>query len=663
MITRHQGTLAPGLIPHQFAGETSSSYASRLEARLGMDQGYLWSLARANQRHIEPDSMTGANIRARLTDLCIRMAGFVPSAAEQGMSPHVVWHACMECVGGLAIQVVPDNNQLVCCEHKRWTGPSVGSTRTSPGRPPEPGEYSSVRVSDAVAEADIQFENLIKHRPLVTPALIDQIWARIASAKKRRYRGVPTPSDFPMAVALLSVLTDPDFISRLFDPAVTFKQGYAILAEAITTKLPKAGWAIIDQAWLLLRTTFVSYRVTKLGEKGVTPFVPVLALDVTPGTVMYPLEPMGRYLDCLHTNNRMDGQWWLDRFLVPQAAPQSEELLICGNGHIQRTTRAHAHRSRNEVFRCPICSGKHVVPGLNSMGDVMPILAKEWDHAANGDLTPFMVSTGSNRKVGWICSRGHHYQAYIMNRTLQRTGCKLCAGNTLVPGANDLASTYPELAALWDDNANGDLKPNEIAATNTTIKVQLRCVDGHTFARTPFNLIQSQGRCPKCSGRILVPGDNDLLTQRPDIAAWWHPTRNGTLMPSQVRARSYEKVHWLCPDGHSFEAAPVYLSDRKKLSCPVDTGRLLSPGENDLATKEPALVRDWDSKRNGFEPSETVPGRRAYIWTCKMGHTLHVSVVNRRRSGGCTDCPPEERVAAGERKNTRGRNGWDTRRA
>jgi hypothetical protein len=586
MIAKQEGTLAPGLVPRPFPGETTISYASRLEAMLGMDPGYLWSMARAQARRFGPGKSADEGIHLRLRTICERMTGFSTGTLVPDPSKKRAWHACKECAGGLTVQLDSGDGHLVCQEHKRWIGPTV----------------------------------------------VDN--------------GTPTASDLPMAASLLFLLTNPGLTKRLFDPGITFRQAYGILSEAITGELPKAGWAIIDQAWLLLRPAFVWFRTAKLGEKGAAPFEPQLMPRVVVKSATYPLEPMGRYMDCLKTRDRGDDQWWSDCFTVRQADPQAAALLMCSNGHAQRNSRAHARRFKAEAFHCTICTGQRVVPGLNSLGDVMPVLAIEWDYPVNGDLTPFMVSTGSNRQVGWVCGNGHHYLAYITNRTLQGSGCRICAD--VRPGINDLASTNPELAALWDDTANGLLMPTDISAWNKTVKVHLRCIKGHTFIRTPVDLLRSRGRCPTCVGHILVPGANDLATVRPDIAAWWHPTLNGDLTPDMVKRGSDLEVWWQCDDGHAFLARVNYRCKQKKRTCPVDTGRMLLIGTNDLATKEPALAKDWDRERNGFSPSEVVPGTKPYAWTCKNGHTQHTSVGNRRRARGCTNCAPAERVARGQ---------------
>ncbi len=58
-----------------------------------------------------------------------------------------------------------------------------------------------------------------------------------------------------------------------------------------------------------------------------------------------------------------------------------------------------------------------------------PEIAAEWDYEKNEDLTPNSVSYGSNKKVWWLCSKGHSYQAWITDRTgKKKTGCPYCAG-------------------------------------------------------------------------------------------------------------------------------------------------------------------------------------------------------------------------------------------
>lgn len=601
-------------------------------------------------------------IKQELRSLCAGMTGLTADAfpLTSGPASRLAWHACQKCTAGDVVQLESANRPLVCTQHRCWIGPCVAPKRQPPSRPAPPDAYHSRRVCDEVLRAGVLLEGLIESR-CADWRLANEVFARIASSKRRRYRGVPAPADLPLAVALLEVLTDPGVHRLLLDPAITFRQGYLTLTEAIVREAPRAGWAIIDQAWLLLRPTIVWYRIAQLGEKSTGRFEPLLSAETETLPAMYPLEPMGRYLDCLRTRDRTDDQWWSDRFVVPLADAKAAKLLLCANGHPQSGRKAKARRAGDADFHCSICSGQRIVPGYNSLGDVMPHFALEWDQEANVALTPYMIGPGSNRKVAWRDKLGHPYEAYVTNRTVHGTGCPFCASKAVLAGHNDLATTHPDLAALWDYEANGDLRPTGVSAGNSATVVHLRCPAGHQFTRTPAKLVGAGGRCQKCQGKILIPGTNDLAAVRPDVAAWWDWTKNGLLTPNQIKAGSETPVWWMCPDGHAFETTPAYMCGQKKPTCPADTGRLLVPGENDLATKEPDLVKDWDYERNGSAPDAVVPGAGPRSWICKHGHTQIASVVNRRRAGGCTRCPPEERVAAGQRKNTRGRQGWEKR--
>ena len=82
-----------------------------------------------------------------------------------------------------------------------------------------------------------------------------------------------------------------------------------------------------------------------------------------------------------------------------------------------------------EKSGCPVCAGKKVLVGFNDLETKRPELAKQWHPILNGDLTPQMVTRGSNKKVWWQCREGHVWQSEISSRAgKQRHGCPVCAG-------------------------------------------------------------------------------------------------------------------------------------------------------------------------------------------------------------------------------------------
>ncbi|WP_217508813.1 zinc-ribbon domain-containing protein [Curtobacterium pusillum] len=66
---------------------------------------------------------------------------------------------------------------------------------------------------------------------------------------------------------------------------------------------------------------------------------------------------------------------------------------------------------------------------------------------------------------------------------------------------------------------------------------------------------------------------------------------------------------------------------------------------NDLATTDPLLVTEWHDYLNGSKRPELMfAGTDRYWWKCAFGHVQQQSVPNRRKSRGCTECKPEDRI-------------------
>ncbi len=55
-----------------------------------------------------------------------------------------------------------------------------------------------------------------------------------------------------------------------------------------------------------------------------------------------------------------------------------------------------------------------------------PELASQWHPELNGDDRPEHFTAGSNRKVWWLCSAGHQWEAQINSRS-RGIGCASCA--------------------------------------------------------------------------------------------------------------------------------------------------------------------------------------------------------------------------------------------
>ncbi len=373
---------------------------------------------------------------------------------------------------------------------------------------------------------------------------------------------------------------------------------------------------------------------------------------------------------------------------------------ICEKGHSYQDSPSHKKAGRG----CPICSNKQIVAGINDLESLQPKLASEWHPSRNGDLLPSGISPGSNRKAWWLCKKGHEWESVIAsrlrssgcpvcsNKTLVRgqndlattnsllasqwhstknlplradsvfagslskfwwqcskghdwqatgadrvsgKGCPVCSGQKVSKGVNDLATTNPNLAKEWHPTKNGKAKPSDYVAGGKE-KFWWQCQNGHEWTATISDRKTGRG-CPKCPVTYVYKGSNLLVDVNPSLAAQWHPTLNKTPL-SEVAAGSKQKAWWICDNHHQWQA--VIGSRQIGRNCPYCSNTLVIDGFNDLQTKAPALVTEWDYEKNApLLPSQVSLGSNKQIWwVCDKGHEWKASPHNRSKGQGCAVC-------------------------
>ena len=222
---------------------------------------------------------------------------------------------------------------------------------------------------------------------------------------------------------------------------------------------------------------------------------------------------------------------------------------------------------------CPFCRGHQVLSGTNDLATLFPKIAAQWHPELNGDLHPSDLRAHSNRDAWWLCGSGHAWRATVNNRTSHDAGCPVCAKREVAAGVNDLATTHRKLARQWHPTMNGDLTPKDVTSISSK-KVWWRCRHGHEWqAIVSRRAGDHDPGCPYCAGRKAWPGFNDLATLRPDLAAEWHPFRNGKLTPADVTPGSNKTVWWRAGCGHVFELKVCVRARAKEPSCPYCSGK------------------------------------------------------------------------------------------
>lgn len=96
---------------------------------------------------------------------------------------------------------------------------------------------------------------------------------------------------------------------------------------------------------------------------------------------------------------------------------------ICENGHSFPASPAN----RMKGTRCPYCTGKLPVVGVNDFATICPAAAVEWHPTENGDKHPEDYLPNSHDEVYWLCKEGHTWKTSIESRT-RGSQCKECNG-------------------------------------------------------------------------------------------------------------------------------------------------------------------------------------------------------------------------------------------
>lgn len=203
-----------------------------------------------------------------------------------------------------------------------------------------------------------------------------------------------------------------------------------------------------------------------------------------------------------------------------------------------------------------------------------------------------------------------------------------------------LAEVNPKLAREWHPTKNSGIKATDVSP-GSGLKAWWKCPRGedHEWQAAVYSRVSGTG-CPCCSGRLAVPS-NCLATVNPALASEWHPSKNGTLNPTNVTTGYSKKVWWKCPLGKDHEWKQSVSRRDSGLGCAVCEGKVVVPSTS-LLLNNPEVADQWHPELNGsLSPAHVTPssGKKVW-WRCAKGpdHIWKTSVYNRAKGSGCPAC-------------------------
>lgn len=466
---------------------------------------------------------------------------------------------CRLCAAGERIEQVPHSRENWCLRHPGqlvWVGP--GTT---------PETQPIVPFDAEQAKAERRFRQLVA-AGRVDARLHSRAWEMVRDNAwlTKPHGWNPALAEYPddrevrgraslylETVAVLEVLSDWITIERW-----QTRYPHELRDDIVRSLPPMHGpcEVLVERIVLWLRPLRREIRPTRVDPL----YVPLDIVDVAAV-----IDTAAIYPKWIQRHPHAIGEWdWSRnaRELDPWEGihVSKDAWWVCDQGHSWQTNPL----TRGQVESgCPYCAHQTVWPGHTDLRTRYPNIAAEWDHTPNvnvGDLDH--IGAKSRRKVTWTCRQGHRWVAPVSNRTRLGSGCPGCSGRAAVPGTNDLSTRRPDLATEWDAERNGSRSPASILP-GSAFRAWWNGACGHAWQASVRHRWAGHG-CPYCSGRRAIPGETDLATLRPDLAAEWDSSN--TLNPDQVAPYSKRKVGWRCASGHTW--AENVASRSRSRGCP-----------------------------------------------------------------------------------------------
>ena len=302
-------------------------------------------------------------------------------------------------------------------------------------------------------------------------------------------------------------------------------------------------------------------------------------------------------------------------------------LWKCTEGHSWYATpgmRAKGYK------KCPECSTNG---RSKKLIDYFP---DSVDFYSSDNTVPLeSISFRSTQKYIWECNYGHLYEDSADHIYIRgRIACPVCENRLVIPGTNDLATMYPEIAAEY--STDNSTPVNEVSIVSKDVSTFWTCPQGHKFTRSVAFHIESNGSCPVCTRSVLRVDQNNLATAYPQIARLWDPSMNLKL-PTETLDTTDEPISLIYDEGDTNNAT-VDQSLNSKCTCPTCTNRFIDPRNKSSAIRHPRFIRKW-SAQNDYIPERAPKSRTKHDkWIClTCGGTFETS--RRKQTLNDKPCP------------------------
>jgi hypothetical protein len=352
------------------------------------------------------------------------------------------------------------------------------------------------------------------------------------------------------------------------------------------------------------------------------------------------------------THPKLTNEWNYEKngSLTPETVTsQSEKLVswICSKNknHKWRTPIArranYLSSSGKKGTGCPFCSNKYLSPDkTNSLAFLYPHLVKEFHPSKNGKIKPDQIKPGSNKKVWWICSRGHEWETMPAVR-VKGSNCSKCSGIGI---SYIEIRVFTELLTIFKDVSWGQKYYGvqfDIFIKDINLAVEVDGLYWHKrserikFDKYKSNLIK------KNKLNLIRIRENGLpLTSELDFNAYFIRPKFELLSELLEKIKKFNLAKKYHSKVNEYLKEKKFKNNKEYIKI---VSNLPSPTfENSLEGKNPLISKEWDHEKNSpLKPSMFKSGSNVDIWwLCKKNnHSYKAKIANRSQLGrGCPFC-------------------------